>query len=77
MVKSERKLKVEVKPISASLWNVTQIVAIARIEGVIADAIAKLEIIDGEYAGAFVLKKNQAITMFGWLKLLLVSIFVK
>lgn len=60
MVKSERKLKVEVKPISASLWNVTQIVAIARIEGVIADAIAKLEIIDGEYAGAFVLKKESS-----------------
>ncbi|OZC11535.1 hypothetical protein X798_01393 [Onchocerca flexuosa] len=56
--KSERKLRIEVKPISASLWNVTQIVAIARIEGMTTEAIARLEIIDEEHAGAFVLKKD-------------------
>ncbi|EJW75615.1 hypothetical protein WUBG_13478 [Wuchereria bancrofti] len=58
--KNERKLSVEVKPISASLWNVTQTVAIARIEGVAANIVAKLEIVDGEYAGAFVLKKDSS-----------------
>ncbi|CAG9538889.1 unnamed protein product [Cercopithifilaria johnstoni] len=60
MEKNVRKLRVEVKPISASLWNVTQTVAIARIEGITADVIAKLEIIDDEYAGAFVVKKNSS-----------------
>lgn len=58
MERSERKLRIEVKPISASLWNVTQIVAIARIEEMTTDTIAKLEIIDEEHAGAFVLKKD-------------------
>lgn len=58
MEKSVRKLKVETKPISASLWNVTQTVAIARVEGMTANATAKLEIVDDEYAGAFVVKKD-------------------
>lgn len=55
--KSVRKLRIEVKPISASLWNVTQIVATAKVEGMTVNAIAKLEIVDGEYAGAFVVRK--------------------
>ncbi|EJD75084.1 cadherin domain-containing protein [Loa loa] len=56
--KNDRKLRVEVKPISTGLWNVTQTVAIARIEGVTTDAFTKLEIVDSEYAGAFVLTKD-------------------
>ncbi|KAL4002923.1 Cadherin domain family protein [Acanthocheilonema viteae] len=58
--KNAQKLRVEVKPISANLWNVTQTVAIARIEGMTANAVAKLEIVDSEYAGAFVVKKDSS-----------------
>ncbi|MCP9259220.1 hypothetical protein DINM_002182 [Dirofilaria immitis] len=55
--KSKRKLRIESKPISTSLWNVTQIVAIVKVEGVAADTNVKLEIVDGEYADVFILKK--------------------
>ncbi|VDK67917.1 unnamed protein product [Litomosoides sigmodontis] len=56
--KSLRKLKVEMKPISANLWNVTQTVAIARVEGMAASAVAELEIVGDEDVGAFIVKKD-------------------
>uniref|UniRef100_A0A915PC44 Uncharacterized protein n=1 Tax=Setaria digitata TaxID=48799 RepID=A0A915PC44_9BILA len=56
--KSDRKLKVDVKPISASLWNVTQTVALARIEGATTDAIVKFEVVGSEHASAFGLKRD-------------------
>lgn len=60
MEKNERKLRVEVKPISVSSWNVIQTVAKVWIEGVTADAMVRMEIADGQYADALVVERDSS-----------------
>lgn len=59
MEKSRGEIKFEVKPVSAGLWNSSQIAAVARIEGdTAAGDNVRIEIVDGSYADVFTVKRG-------------------
>ncbi|VDN03543.1 unnamed protein product [Thelazia callipaeda] len=57
--KNESKLDIEVKPILATLWNVTQIVALVKLKKAASkDKWFSVDIIDGEHSNGFIVKKD-------------------